>query len=178
MSETTQSSLCSLTDSIDDDLIPRDSLLPGQQQHPTLQRDNTKNSKQIFPEKELRRLSPNFHISNCVNSFIFVNKIKQKPNLEKENSLDLGPETGFNEYGSATLQCNGNPIHIFPEKDWRGLNPYFHIHVSVSNLYIPTIDRLQENLWTNPGKIYKSLTDTHEYGTLDWGCRNSFFGNT
>jgi hypothetical protein len=32
MSETTQSSLCSLTDSIDDDLIPRDSLLPGQQE--------------------------------------------------------------------------------------------------------------------------------------------------
>jgi hypothetical protein len=28
----------------------------------TLQRDNTKNAKQIIPEKELRRLSPNFHI--------------------------------------------------------------------------------------------------------------------
>ncbi len=27
----------------------------------TLQRHNTENSKQIFPEKELRRLSPNFH---------------------------------------------------------------------------------------------------------------------
>jgi hypothetical protein len=28
----------------------------------TLQRHNTGNSKQIFPEKELRDLSPNFHI--------------------------------------------------------------------------------------------------------------------
>jgi hypothetical protein len=29
---------------------------------PTLQKDNTENSKQILPEKELRGLSPNFHI--------------------------------------------------------------------------------------------------------------------
>ncbi len=29
---------------------------------PTLQRHNTENSKQIFPEKELSCLSPNFHI--------------------------------------------------------------------------------------------------------------------
>jgi hypothetical protein len=29
---------------------------------PALQRHSTENTKQIFPEKELRRLSPNFHI--------------------------------------------------------------------------------------------------------------------
>jgi hypothetical protein len=34
---------------------------------------------------------------------------------------------------------------IFPEKEYRGLSPNFHIHASVSDLYIPT---------------YKSLTDT------------------
>jgi hypothetical protein len=28
----------------------------------------------------------------------------------------------------------------FPEKELRGHNPYFHIHVSVSDLYIPTMD--------------------------------------
>ncbi len=28
---------------------------------------------------------------------------------------------------------------IFPEKELRGLFPNFHIHVSVSNLYIPMI---------------------------------------
>ncbi len=33
---------------------------------PTLQRTNTKNSKQIFPEKELRGHSPNFHIKVSV----------------------------------------------------------------------------------------------------------------
>jgi hypothetical protein len=38
----------------------------------------------------------------------------------------------------------------------------FHIHASVSDLYIPRIGLpilLQENMWTYPG-IYKSLTDT------------------
>ncbi len=45
-----------------------------------------------------------------------------------------------------------------------GLSPNFHIHVSVSNLQIPTIGLpvlLQENMWTDPGNtLYKSLTDT------------------
>ncbi len=31
------------------------------------------------------------------------------------------------------------PIYVFPEKELRGLNPNFHIHVSVSDLYIPRI---------------------------------------
>jgi hypothetical protein len=28
---------------------------------------------------------------------------------------------------------------IFPEKEYRGLSPNFHIHASVSDLYFPTI---------------------------------------
>jgi hypothetical protein len=28
---------------------------------------------------------------------------------------------------------------IFPEKEYRGLNPNFHIHASISDLYIPMI---------------------------------------
>ncbi len=35
--------------------------------------------------------------------------------------------------------CNKNPIYVFPEKEFRGLSPNFHIHVSVSDLYIPRI---------------------------------------
>jgi hypothetical protein len=30
-------------------------------------------------------------------------------------------------------------ISVFPEKELRGLSPIFHIYVSVSDLYIPTI---------------------------------------
>jgi hypothetical protein len=46
--------------------------------------------------------------------------------------------------------------HIFPEKELRGLSPNFYIHVSVSDLYIPTIGLpilRQENMWTDPGSI-------------------------
>jgi hypothetical protein len=42
---------------------------------------------------------------------------------------------------------------IFPEKELCALNPNFHIHVSVSDLYIPTMGLpilLQENMWTDP----------------------------
>jgi hypothetical protein len=45
-----------------------------------------------------------------------------------------------------------NSKQIFPEKQLRGLSPNFHIHVSVSDLYIPTIGLpilLQENMWTD-----------------------------
>ncbi len=33
-----------------------------------------------------------------------------------------------------------NSKQIFPEKELRGYSPNFHIHVSVSDLYSPTID--------------------------------------
>jgi hypothetical protein len=35
--------------------------------------------------------------------------------------------------------CKEIPIHVFQGKELRGLSPNVHIHVSVSNLYIPTI---------------------------------------
>jgi hypothetical protein len=45
----------------------------------------------------------------------------------------------------------------------RGLSPNFHIHVSVSDLYIPRIGPhiwLQQNRQTDPGNtVYKSLTE-------------------
>ncbi len=58
----------------------------------------------------------------------------------------------------STLQrhTTENSKQIFPEKELHGLSPNFHVHVSVSNLYIPTIGLpvlLQENMWTDPGKI-------------------------
>ncbi len=39
-----------------------------------------------------------------------------------------------------TLQrYNTETEQIFPEKELRGLSPNFHVYVSVSDLYIPTI---------------------------------------
>ncbi len=50
---------------------------------------------------------------------------------------------------------------IFPEKEYRGLSPNFHIHVSVSELYIPTMGLpvLLEEI-CRILVLYKSLRDT------------------
>jgi hypothetical protein len=37
------------------------------------------------------------------------------------------------------LHCSENPIYVFLFWELRGFNPNFHIHVSVSDLYIPRI---------------------------------------
>jgi hypothetical protein len=67
--------------------------------------------------------------------------------------------------GACTLQRQNaeNLKQIFPEKQYRGLSPNFHIHVSVSELYIPTMGwvclfccrKYVDRSWEN-----KSLTDT------------------
>ncbi len=51
---------------------------------------------------------------------------------------------------------------IFPEKEYRGLSPNFHIHASVSDLYIPPIGLpiLLEEICRPILGLYKSLTDT------------------
>jgi hypothetical protein len=50
---------------------------------------------------------------------------------------------------------------IFPEKELRGHSPNYHIHVSVSDLYIPTIDLpiLLQEICGPILELYKSLTD-------------------
>jgi hypothetical protein len=57
---------------------------------------------------------------------------------------------------------------MFPEKELRGHSPNFHIHVSVSDFYIPTIDLpilLQEICGLILG-IY-NRSQTHECGNWD-----------
>jgi hypothetical protein len=66
----------------------------------------------------------------------------------------------------STLQRQNveNLKRIFPEKEYRGLSPNFHIHVSVSDLYIPTMGLpvLLEEICRLIMGIYtrKSLKDT------------------
>jgi hypothetical protein len=63
-----------------------------------------------------------------------------------------------------TLQRQNTEIskQIFPEKEYRGLGPNFHIHASVSDLYIPTIGLpiMLEEIFSPILELYKSLTDT------------------
>jgi hypothetical protein len=64
----------------------------------------------------------------------------------------------------STLQRKNaeNWMQIFPEKEYRGLRDNFHIHVSQSELYIPTMELpfLLEEICGPTLGIYKSLTDT------------------
>jgi hypothetical protein len=57
-------------------------------------------------------------------------------------------------------QFTDNPYYVFPEMKLRSLVPIAYIHVSVSDVYIPMIDRLiwlQQNRQTNPpGNINRS----------------------
>ncbi len=76
------------------------------------------------------------------------------------------------------MHCNENPIYVFLFWELRSLSPNFHIHVSVSNLYIPRIgphisySRIDRSLVG----IYKSLTDTSMWKLGLWP-RHSFSGN-
>jgi hypothetical protein len=61
-------------------------------------------------------------------------------------------------FSSPSLQRHNteNSKQVFPEKELRGHNLNFHIHVSVNDLYIPTIDLpilLHENMWADPRNI-------------------------
>jgi hypothetical protein len=64
--------------------------------------------------------------------------------------------------GTLQRQNAENLKQIFPEKEYRCLSPNFHIHVSVSELYIPTMGLpvLLEEICRLILGIYKSLKDT------------------
>jgi hypothetical protein len=76
--------------------------------------------------------------------------------------------------GHYALQRQNTEIskQIFPEKEYRGLSPNFHIHASVSDLYIPTIGLpivLEEiqYVYVDRSWDYINLSQTHECG--NWG---------
>ncbi len=52
------------------------------------------------------------------------------------------------------MHCKENPIYVFVFWELHSISPNFHIHVSVSDLYIPRIGphiSLQQNRQTDPG---------------------------
>jgi hypothetical protein len=78
----------------------------------------------------------------------------------------------------SVLHCNGNSAYIFLFWELHGLSPNFHIHVSVSDLYIYSQDRsvyfLQQKRETHRGNIISS--QTHECGNWDWDPDIPFLG--
>ncbi len=80
---------------------------------------------------------------------------------------------------SAHIHCKEISIYVFPEKELRVLSPNFHIHVSVSDLYISTIGPfifLQQNMQTDRGNTYIIRTQTHECRNWDCGRSVPFLG--
>jgi hypothetical protein len=63
--------------------------------------------------------------------------------------------SGVNPFTALQRTNTENWKQIFPEKELRGHSPNFHIHVSISDLYIPTIDLpiLLQDMWNDPGNI-------------------------
>ncbi len=96
-----------------------------------------------------------------------------------QRKVSQGVRRVFEPETFCVLHCNENPIYVFPEKELRRLSPNFHIHVSVSDLYIPRIDLhifLQQNWQTDCGNIHINRSETHECGNLDWGLTIPFLG--
>ncbi len=71
-------------------------------------------------------------------------------------------ERPFNLYPTAKKKCRKLKANIPRKVEYRGLSPNFHIHVSVSELYFPTMELpfLLEEICGPILGIHKSLTDT------------------
>ncbi len=69
-----------------------------------------------------------------------------------------------------------NLKQIFPEKEYRGLSPNFHIQVSVSELYIPTMSLpvLLEEICRLILGIYKSTKYVHIKSTTVYAPRRNW----
>jgi hypothetical protein len=72
--------------------------------------------------------------------------------------------------------CAKNLKQIFPEMKLQGVIPNSYIHVSVCDLYIPTISGCSQICGLIVG-IYKSLTDTRKW-KLETSPRSLISGNT
>jgi len=109
-------------------------------------------------------------IQDCETFALAVRPTNHSPNSHlhsarsHSHSARSHPHSARSYLHSATLQRQNaeNLKQIFPEKEYRGFSPNFHIHASVSELYIPTMGLpfLLEEVCGPMLGIYKSLTDT------------------
>jgi hypothetical protein len=73
-----------------------------------------------------------------------------------------------NFFAEITVHCKGNSVYIFLFWELRGLGPNFHIHVSVSDLYIPRIGpHISSAEKADPSWEYIIHSQTHECANWD-----------
>ncbi len=95
-----------------------------------------------------------------------IYKTKERVRDERELELENKQLTLVPHYQSS----GENSKQQFPEKELPGHSPNFHIHVFVSDLYIPTIDLLillQEKCGPVLGIYSINSSQTHECGNCD-----------
>jgi hypothetical protein len=115
----------------------------------------------------------NFFYSGFVLTWFLLYGTDHAP-TSPSSPAKLGQEAdlvhAYNQLLLAALQRHSteNSKQIFPEKEMHGHSLSFHIHVSVSDLCIPTTDLpilLQENMWMDHQSWeYINRSQTHECG--------------
>jgi hypothetical protein len=107
----------------------------------------------------MRKLAPVDEIllaQICLLVHIFAKNFTIGKTFMNNQYLFLFAEVFDNIFFTYMLHCNENPIYVFPEMELCGLSPNFHIHVSVSDLYIPRISPhifMQQNWQIDGGNI-------------------------
>jgi hypothetical protein len=126
---------------------------------PLLRLRNTKLAKfhsSVWVERKIANRSTVF----CIVAY-------QRPSLQTKGLASAKLERDSESlhtvlYKGQIMHCNENPIYVILFWELRGLGPNFHIHVSLSGLYIPRIG--PHISCSRIGRlivgIYKSLTDT------------------
>jgi hypothetical protein len=110
--------------------------------------------------------------------FMFINVGMWRSSLISATACIKGSNLSKEASGESlhTLQRQNTEIlkQRFPEKEYQGLSPNFHIYASVSDLYIPTIPTLLEEICRPILGLYKSLTDAiPRKGIHKWDFRCS-----
>jgi hypothetical protein len=69
------------------------------------------------------------------------------------------------------MHCKEISIYVFPEKELRALSHNFHIHVSVSDLYIPTSVPPTVLSFSRIGrKIREYINRSQKHECRNWDC--------
>jgi hypothetical protein len=111
------------------------------------------------------------HLSSCLKCVPEGNTIKgNHTGLDKEKTRENRMTLNLKKCIRQQRTNTENSKQIFPEEELRGHSPYFHIHMSVSDFYIPSIVCLFCcRKYVDWSWEYINCTQEYECGNWDWG---------